>query len=258
MSHENEYHALCRVVLEALHLVARHGDRLSKTQQEILVDTKKLLDAVAREKSDSASMRALVVANTKALQDISAQNQDMLKQIADLKAQIAAGGDVAALTQQIKDLQDVATAAQNDIDSAASDLSVDSDASEAALAANVQPQQGQASTGNQQGGQQSSGGVSAGSSSSSSSSAASDGGGVQKPSPLPGTGAPSSSSTDQASQQPSQPASIAEQSGIVDPAAIAPNAPPEDASAAGQVPLAAEPQKLGSDPGASKAPLSGA
>jgi archaellum component FlaC len=273
MSHEHEYIALCRVVVEALHLLGRHGDRLSQIQQEILVDTKKLLDAVAKEKSDSASMRALVQANTKALQDISTQNQDLVQQIAALQSKIdgmgsATDGDkdkqITELKQQVADLQMAADQAQQDIDSAVSDLAVDDAEVQKALQANVPAQGGQS------GGQNSSGGGSAGSSSSSSSSTASGGGDAQssgKPNPLPGTGTAQGAQSSQqqndgssggASQQQPAPASSTDtpalQGGIADPSKPGSMPPPEDADAAGQTAQRA----LGSDPQASKAPLSGA
>ena len=82
-----------------------------------MIDTTKLLAEVARERTDSASLRALVTANSTAIADLSAQ----------LAAAIAAG-DPAVLAQ-----------VQADLDKVASDLSLDNDAAEAAIAANVPP-----------------------------------------------------------------------------------------------------------------------
>ena len=82
-----------------------------------MIDTTKLLAEVARERTDSASLRALIVANSTAISDLAAQ----------LAAAIAAN-DPVAIAQ-----------VQADLDKAAADLALDSDAAEAALAANVPP-----------------------------------------------------------------------------------------------------------------------
>jgi hypothetical protein len=95
---------------------------IMQNQEKIMINTANLLAAVARETSDNASLRALVVANTAVQTDISAK----LKAATDELA--AAGANIAALAQ-----------VQVDLDKATSTLSVDSDASEAALAANVAP-----------------------------------------------------------------------------------------------------------------------
>lgn len=97
------------------------GDILEK-QETIMIDTSKLLAAVARETTANASLRALVAANTQVQADSAAK----LKTAIDALA--AAGADTAALAQ-----------VQADLDTATKNLSVDSDQSEAALAANVAP-----------------------------------------------------------------------------------------------------------------------
>jgi predicted nucleic acid-binding Zn-ribbon protein len=88
----------------------------------IMIDTSKLLAAVAREKTDNDSLRALVQANTKAMSDLSSQ-------LADAIAKLDAGTDTTALE-----------AVQADLDKATADLSLDSDKTEAALAASVPAQ----------------------------------------------------------------------------------------------------------------------
>jgi len=237
------------------------------------MDTKKLLDEVAKQRTESASLRELVKANNKALQDASAQNQDMVQQIAGLQAKLAdaLNGEAGQLRQQlldaqsqVKDLQDAAQQAQNDIDQAVTDLSADNEETQQALEANVPPTSGAGA----QGQQSASGAGSAGSSSSSSSSTASGGGDVKKPDPLPGTGAaptPDTTGSDQ-SQSGAPPAdqsgaggqvapvdTPALSGGIADPAKPGSMPPPEDADAAGQTG-----RLLGSDPNASQAPKSGA
>lgn len=90
--------------------------------ETIMIDTTKLLAAVAEERTESASLRALVAANTAALTDISAK----LKTATDALA--AAGADTAQLAQ-----------VQADIDQATADLSADSASSKDAVAANTPP-----------------------------------------------------------------------------------------------------------------------
>jgi hypothetical protein len=273
MSHEHEFRALCEVVVQALHLIGRHGDKLSQTQQEILVDTKKLLDTVKQERSEKESLLALVRANTKALEDASSQNQDMVRQIAELKAKVdavaspedgAKDKQIAELKQTVTDLQSAADQAQRDIDQAAADLSADDSEVQDAIKANVPQQAGQ-----QQG---ASAGASAGSGSSSSLSAGSGGGGGNKPQPMAGTGAPAGDSQNQAQNsgaasgsglsgdEGGQGASTsaptdtpALSGGIADPDKPGSMPPPEDADAAGQAA-----RTLGSDPQASRGPQSGA
>jgi predicted nucleic acid-binding Zn-ribbon protein len=92
---------------------------INERVKKIMVDTSKLLAAVAREKTDNDSLRALVEANTKAQKELSTQ-------LADAIAKLAAGTDTTALD-----------AVQADLDKATADLSLDSDATETALKANV-------------------------------------------------------------------------------------------------------------------------
>lgn len=87
-----------------------------------MIDTSKLLEAVAEERTEGASLRALVAANTAAMTDISAK----LKAATDALA--AAGADTAQLAQ-----------VQADIDQATTDLAADSAASKDAVAANTPP-----------------------------------------------------------------------------------------------------------------------
>ena len=227
------------------------------------MDTKKLLDAVERQKSESASLRELARGQTRALQDAATKMGEMSDQIGQLKAKLEQASQTGGADQseQIKQLQDQvaqlqasAVEAQSDIDKAADELDADNQDVQDAISANVQPSQ--------------SGGGSQGSSSSSSASTASGGGGeqssgdVKKPDPLPGTGAAQSSSStqdqggsEQSSQQPSQIAPTdtpALSGGIADPAKPGSMPPPEDTDAAGQ-----SSRSLGSDPTASRAPPSG-
>jgi hypothetical protein len=87
-----------------------------------MIDTSKILAAVAEEKTESASLRALVAAQSKVIVDTAAQ----------LKAALAdprmAGADTAALVQ-----------VQADLDQAAADLSTDNAATKDAIAANATP-----------------------------------------------------------------------------------------------------------------------
>lgn len=80
-----------------------------------MIDTSKILAAVAEEKTETASLRALVAAQNKVIADTAAQ----------LKA---AGVDAAALAH-----------VQADLDQAANDLSTDNAATKDALAANAPP-----------------------------------------------------------------------------------------------------------------------
>src|ERR1700704_359874 len=80
-----------------------------------MIDTSKILAEVAREKTESASLRTLVSGMAASMTDLSAQ----------LKAAIASG-DPAALAQ-----------VQADLDKATTDLSTDNDATAAAITANT-------------------------------------------------------------------------------------------------------------------------
>ena len=110
-------HHLDQPMAEALNKMTAGLGLIQQTLGKLMIDTSKLLAAVAREKTDNDSLRALVSANTAAMQQLSDE----------LKAAIAAG-DPAAMT-----------AVQADLDKAATDLSLDSDKTEAALAASVPP-----------------------------------------------------------------------------------------------------------------------
>lgn len=105
---------------------AKAFGEIQQKLETLMIDTSKLLAAVAREKTDNDSLRALVTANTQALSLISTQLADAIAKLD------ASGTDTAALA-----------AVQADLDKAATDLSLDSDKTEAALAASV-PQQNKA------------------------------------------------------------------------------------------------------------------
>lgn len=115
----HHFHHLDRPMAEALNKVTLQLASIAKMVSTNMIDTSKLLAAVAREKTDNDSLRALVVANTTAMATLS-------KQLADA---IAANDPVAM--QQV----------QTDLDKASSDLALDSDKTEAALAASVPPTQ---------------------------------------------------------------------------------------------------------------------
>ena len=86
-------------------------------QERLMIDTSKLLAAVAEEKTETASLRALADALTTAMKDLSAQ----------LAAAIAAN-DPVAIAQ-----------VQKDLDQATAELSTDSQATKDAVAANTPP-----------------------------------------------------------------------------------------------------------------------
>lgn len=116
ITHRHVHH-FDHAAAEALGEVRTSLGSIDNKLRTIMLDTSKLLAAVAREKTDNDSLRALVEANTKAITQLSA----------DLATAIANNDPVA--------MQKV----QDDLDKAATDLSVDSDKTEAALAANVSP-----------------------------------------------------------------------------------------------------------------------
>lgn len=91
--------------------------QMVKLETGMAIDTKALLDAVAKEVTENASLRTLVEGQSTAMKALSEQ----------LAAAIASG-DPAALAQ-----------VQADLDKATADLSTDSAATEAALAANTPP-----------------------------------------------------------------------------------------------------------------------
>jgi hypothetical protein len=88
-----------------------------RNQETSMLDTSKILAAVAAEKTESASLRALVTAQSQAMKDLGTQ----------LQAAISAN-DPAALAK-----------VQADLDQAATDLNADNDAAAAAIAANTTP-----------------------------------------------------------------------------------------------------------------------
>lgn len=103
---------------ETLSLLRGIYRKLDSVQETIMIDTTKILAAVARERTENASLRALLDAKDKIITDSAAA----------LKAAIDAGGDPVALAK-----------IQADLDQAATDLDTDSDATEAAINANTPP-----------------------------------------------------------------------------------------------------------------------
>ena len=87
-------------------------------QETIMIDTTRILAAVARERTEAASLRALNDAKDKIIADTAAA----------LKAAMDAGSDPGALAK-----------VQADLDKAATDLDTDSDAADAAIKANAPP-----------------------------------------------------------------------------------------------------------------------
>lgn len=90
---------------------------ITRNQELTMIDTSKLLAAVADEKTESASLRALVAANSATMKDLS-----------DKLAAAIAANDPAAVAQ-----------VQADLDQAAADLSADNQAAKDAIAANTPP-----------------------------------------------------------------------------------------------------------------------
>lgn len=86
-----------------------------QNEAKLMIDTSKLLAAVADEKTESASLRALVAANSATMKDLS-----------DKLAAAIAANDPAAMAQ-----------VQVDLDQAAADLSADNQAAKDAIAANT-------------------------------------------------------------------------------------------------------------------------
>lgn len=116
----NHYHHLDAETAEHLRRMQRQLDHLLKEVINMALDTSKLLASVEKEKTESASMRALVAANTQALGDIKGQLADA----------------IAKLNQQGADTQDLVKV-QADIDKAQTDLDADNAATQAALDANT-------------------------------------------------------------------------------------------------------------------------
>jgi replicative DNA helicase len=94
--------------------------RLNQMEHLMALNTTRLLEAVEKQITENAGLRALVSAQTTAMQQLSAD----LKAATDALA--AAGADIAALAQ-----------VQADLDAAADRLSLDDDATAAALSANT-------------------------------------------------------------------------------------------------------------------------
>lgn len=91
-------------------------DLILNNQETIMIDTTRILAAVAKERTENASLRALVDAQTKIMTDTAAA----------LKAAMDAGNDPAAIAK-----------VQADLDQAATDLETDNDATDAAVKANT-------------------------------------------------------------------------------------------------------------------------
>lgn len=120
---EKHYHVHHHILLQrddpVVNLILAQLAAVTNRQDLIMIDTSKLLAAVAVEQTESASLRALVAANTAALKDVSSQ-------LATLQA---SGGATAAQLQQV----------QNDVDAATASLSSDNQAAVDAVAANTIP-----------------------------------------------------------------------------------------------------------------------
>lgn len=117
-----------QVVLDALGLILETVHRMS-------IDTTKMLAAVAAERTENASLRALLIAHVGVETDLSKKLADALKNIPP-----AGGGDVQAqldaANKTIADLTTAATQVQADLDTAAGDLAADNQATADAIAAN--------------------------------------------------------------------------------------------------------------------------
>jgi hypothetical protein len=116
-----------------------------ETVNLIMLDTTKMLAAVAAERTENASLRALLVQHVGVETGLSKQLADAIAAAKPVPAP-APGVDAAALQQridaltgQLSDLQAAAQSAQNDLDKAASDLSADNEATAAAITANQIP-----------------------------------------------------------------------------------------------------------------------
>ena len=113
----HHYHHLDRPLAEALVQIHSLLGALQSSVNQMQIDTSKLLAEVARQKTDNDSLRALVQAQTTAMAQISQKLADAIE-----------AEDPVALQ-----------AVQTDLDKATTDLSLDSDKTEAALNANVIP-----------------------------------------------------------------------------------------------------------------------
>lgn len=103
---------------ETMSLLREINRRLAisnENEESIMIDTTRILASVAKERTENASLRAL----------IDAQNKILADNAAALKAAIAAN-DPAALAK-----------VQADLDQAATDLDTDNDATDAAIKANT-------------------------------------------------------------------------------------------------------------------------
>lgn len=118
-----------QVVLDALGLIL-------KTVHQMSIDTSKMLAAVALERSENASLRALLIAHVGVETDLSKKLADALAAIPPAPV----GGDLQvqldAANKTIADLQTAATSVQADLDTAASDLAADNQATADAITAN--------------------------------------------------------------------------------------------------------------------------
>lgn len=113
----HHFHHSCDGTTERLRGILTMLGNILENQETLMIDTSKILAAVAAERTESASLRALVNSQSEAMKDLGAQ----------LQAAIAAN-DPAALAK-----------VQADLDQAATDLSADNDATAQAIAANTTP-----------------------------------------------------------------------------------------------------------------------
>lgn len=121
VDHHHYYH-LDQATAEALVQIKVDVGALQRMMRNHMIDTSKLLAVVAREQTDNDSLRALVAANTAAWDQVAIE----LKKATD------------ALANQGANTTDL-VALQATIDKASDDLSLDSDKTEKALAANIRP-----------------------------------------------------------------------------------------------------------------------
>lgn len=120
--------------LAELRRLNRFARAILQNTETTMVDTSKLLEAVERQKTESASLRELAKANHAALVEVKSKLADAT---AKLEQQ---GADTAALEK-----------VQHDIDKAVADLDMDNAEVQEVLEANVDKSQ-QGGTGGQQGG----------------------------------------------------------------------------------------------------------
>lgn len=132
----HHHHHFDEALADAFRQLGSQIGDVKRKMETIEMDTSKLLAAVEREKTESASLRALVEAQTKAMVEVK-------EKLADAVSKLDSQG---ANTQELEKVQ-------RDIDQAVNDLSADSDKAEAAIKANSsgdQQQAGQQQSGGQQ------------------------------------------------------------------------------------------------------------